>query len=86
MTVPSWTVVNAVSTTQFRAYDDVLQDLIQGVTGVDSTIGVRRTIVQDEFFIRLRIISRFTLPLIQFIGAFGAVGLQLGCAWAGWER
>jgi hypothetical protein len=49
----------------FDSQDDVLEDLVQGMPGVQAAISVRRSIVQDKFIVG-RAISR--LPLVEIIG------------------
>lgn len=46
--------------------NDVLEDLVQGVPGVQAAIGVGGSIVKDKFIVG-RAISR--LPLVEVIGA-----------------
>lgn len=76
MTVPSRLVLDALAAAQLGAHDDVLQDLVQSVAGVDGAIGVGRTVMEDERILRLCLAvvpSRIALPLVKVIGASRAV-------------
>lgn len=55
--------------------DNVLEDLVQGMTGVKAAVGVRRAVVEEE-----GIVSRAVggLPLVEVIGAFLDVFFVLG--------
>jgi hypothetical protein len=48
------------------AKNNVLENLIQGVAGMQAAIGVRRPIVQDELVIGRPVNG---LPFVEFIGA-----------------
>lgn len=77
--------MDALPTTQLRPYYDVLEDLIQGVAGMYGAVGVGGSIVQDEGLSSIFGESGLTLPLVQIIGAFRAVGLELRSGWSGRE-
>jgi hypothetical protein len=58
------------------------------VSGMDGAIGIWRSVVEDKFIIARCcsiILSRFSLPLIQIVGAFLAVRFQLGSARSRWK-
>lgn len=55
------------------SHDHILQDLVHRVPEMQATVGVRRTIVQDE---RTRLWPIGPLPLIEVVGA----SLEVDCA------
>jgi hypothetical protein len=61
-----WCGVGGRTLLDLDAQDDVLEDLVQGVAGVQAAIGVGRSIVQDELVVG-GAVGR--LPLVEVIGA-----------------
>ena len=52
--VPARHIGRVLAEHLLRAVDDVLQDLVQRVAEMEVAIGVRRPVMQDEFFAALR--------------------------------
>ena len=71
MTIPSWHVVHSFTLTYLEPADDVLQDFIQGVADVQASIGVGRSVMEDE-----SVFSRLSssLPGVEVVGALFQVG------------
>lgn len=66
MAVPAWTVGDSLALLHLVSDDDVFQDLIDGMSDVQRSVRIGRSIVEDELIIFGPIRS---LPGVQVIGA-----------------
>ena len=48
MTVPTRNILYTLALGELKATDDILENLVEGVTDVKATIGVRWTVMEDE--------------------------------------
>ena len=63
--VPTWNVRCEITFKKFFLQDHVFQDLVDGVTHVNRAVGIRRTVMKDEFFgVTARINDAFIKMLI----------------------
>lgn len=48
MTVPAWNVMNLLTLKDLLAIDEILEQLVEGVSNVQITVSIRWAVVQDK--------------------------------------
>ena len=82
MTIPTRNIANLAPLKQVKLIDNILQNLVEGVTNVQRTIGVRRPIMQNKqltwIVLRQVLINLVLCPkLLKLWFAFDSIGAHV---------